>query len=101
MTDKDINLIDNNTNNNINCIDNNVNLFSIYEKLYLFKNGEFLSVKMLFHLPFLNSGSFSNNLAFSNSKFLENANILSPIIPIFFLISQLSIFWNDTDLTGQ
>ena len=71
------------------------------DKLYLFKAGEFLRVKTLFHLPFLSSGFFSNNFVFSKSRFLANANTLSPIIPIFFLILQLSIIWNETDLTGQ
>ena len=64
---------------------------SLNIKLYLFKAGEFLRVKILFHLPFLSSGLFSNNFACSKSKSLANAKILSPIIPVFFLILQFSI----------
>jgi len=74
---------------------------SLKKKLYLFKNGEFLRVKTLFHLPFLSSGFFSNNCTLSGSRSLANAKILSPTIPIFFLISHISILWNDTDFTGQ
>ena len=54
-------------------------------------NIKFLRVKTLFHLPFLSSGLFSNNFAWSKSKSLANAKTLSPIIPIFFLISHFSI----------
>ena len=68
---------------------------------FIFKDGEFLRVKILFHLPFLSSGLFSNNLACSVSRSLANAKILSPIIPIFFLILQFLTDWNETDLTGQ
>ena len=41
----------------------NVNLSSSNIKLYLFKAGEFLSVKILFHLPFRSLWLFSNNFA--------------------------------------
>ena len=55
---------------------------------FKFKDGDFLSVKILFHFPFLSSGLFSNNFAWSLSKPLANAKVLSPIIPIFFFILQ-------------
>ena len=71
------------------------------KKLYLFKTGEFFRVKILFHLPFLSSGLFSINLAWSKSNSLVNANILSPVIPIFFLISHSLTLWKDIDFTGQ
>ena len=78
-----------------------VSFSSLNIKLYLFKAGEFFSVKTLFHLPFLSSGLFSNNFACSWSRSFANAKILSLTIPISFLILQFSIVWNDTDLTGQ